>query len=232
MWWSLPVQPISIRIAQSRKKVHIPLRTTWIYQIICLQCLIITHSWYFDYRMNKPLACVCCAICVSCSSRCTTRAKDHGLSYLYYPQINEDGKPDPMVQKVGTSFTDNCSMSLELVPKFLFTTLPAHKYVSFHALAHNYICWEWVTRGKHVNRSTTRNGTQWCNRPKPFLATMHEAERRSNLPSKENMPNLPLISSSAHAATVYESCLVNLYRNGVFRGKWKSVPLGWSWCYQ
>ena len=42
--WSLTDQPISIRKAQSRKKAHKPLRTSWISQKMCLPCLIIIHT--------------------------------------------------------------------------------------------------------------------------------------------------------------------------------------------
>ena len=50
----------------------------------CLSCLIIIQYCYFDYRINKPFACSRCLIC----------AKDHGLFYLNYPQINASGKLD------------------------------------------------------------------------------------------------------------------------------------------
>ena len=40
---SLPAQPISIRKAQSRKKAHKPLRTSWISPKTCLPCLIIIN---------------------------------------------------------------------------------------------------------------------------------------------------------------------------------------------
>ena len=59
-------QPISARKAQSRKiKDHIPLRTSWISPRMCLSCLIIIQSCYFDYRICKPYACSRCVICVS-----------------------------------------------------------------------------------------------------------------------------------------------------------------------
>ena len=50
---SLSAQPISIRKAQSRKKAHKPLRTSWISQKMCPPCLIIIQSCYCDYRINE-----------------------------------------------------------------------------------------------------------------------------------------------------------------------------------
>ena len=36
---------------------------------MCLPCLLIEQSYYFDYRINKPFVCSRCVICVSCSVR-------------------------------------------------------------------------------------------------------------------------------------------------------------------
>ena len=108
-----------------RKKAHILLHTPCFSQKICLPCLIIIQSCYFDYRINKPFACSRCdhdhvmfdnhtisffftieSTILSHAwsafrllftwSRRTTRAKDHRLFYFNYPQINEVGKSDHM----------------------------------------------------------------------------------------------------------------------------------------
>ena len=64
-WLEFPIQPISIRKAQTWKiKAHIPLRTSW----MCRPSgLILIQSCYFDSRINKPFTCSRCVICVSCS---------------------------------------------------------------------------------------------------------------------------------------------------------------------
>ena len=49
---SLPAQPISIRKAQSRKKAHKPLHTSWISPKMCLPCLIIIPILLF-WLKNK-----------------------------------------------------------------------------------------------------------------------------------------------------------------------------------
>ena len=65
---SLSAQPISIQKAQSRKKSHKPLHTSWIAKkCVCHARLINIQSCYFDYRINKPFTCFHCVICVSCS---------------------------------------------------------------------------------------------------------------------------------------------------------------------
>ena len=51
---SLSALPISVRKAQSRKYVK-------------KICLIIIHSCYFDYRIDKPFTASRCVICISCS---------------------------------------------------------------------------------------------------------------------------------------------------------------------
>ena len=51
----------------SRKKAHKPLHTSWISQKMCLSCLIIMQSCYFNYRINKPFTYSRCLICVLCS---------------------------------------------------------------------------------------------------------------------------------------------------------------------
>ena len=88
-----PAQPISK--LQSRK---------WSPQILAhlvnfskhgLPCLMIIKSCYFDCRIIQSFTCSRCVICILCSVHlilmymCTTCAKDHGLFYLDYPQINE-----------------------------------------------------------------------------------------------------------------------------------------------
>ena len=99
--WSLPAEPIIIRKAQSRKKAQKPLRTSWICPKMCLPCLIIIQSCYFDCRINEPCICFCCVICVSCSvhiiSTYYTCPKDHEFFYLNYPQVNEVGQSGDMV---------------------------------------------------------------------------------------------------------------------------------------
>ena len=55
VWCSSPAQPISIRKAQSRRKAHKPLRTSWISHKLCLPCLIIIQSCYFDYDLRFVL---------------------------------------------------------------------------------------------------------------------------------------------------------------------------------
>ena len=97
--WSLSAQPISIQKAQSRKKKPIYLCAPREFPKICLRRLIIVKSCYCDYRMNKPFACSRCVICVSCSVP-TTCAKDHGLFYLNYPQINEVKNSDHVVNSI------------------------------------------------------------------------------------------------------------------------------------
>ena len=57
----LPSQSASGK--HNQEKAHIPLRTSK----MCLSCLIIIQSCYFDYRINKPFICSRCVICVSCS---------------------------------------------------------------------------------------------------------------------------------------------------------------------
>ena len=68
---SFPAQPIIIRKAQSRKKAHVPLRTSWIFLPIILKmslpCSIMIQSCYFDFKIDKPFTCSCCVICVPCS---------------------------------------------------------------------------------------------------------------------------------------------------------------------
>ena len=64
------MNPVSTRKAQSRKfhrHVHVPLHTCWIFQKMCLPCLIIVQSCYFHCRRNKLFKCSHCVICVSCS---------------------------------------------------------------------------------------------------------------------------------------------------------------------
>ena len=61
----LPSQSAS---KKHNQKAHTPLRTSpWISPKMCLPCLIIIQSCYFDYRINKPFTCSRCVICVSCS---------------------------------------------------------------------------------------------------------------------------------------------------------------------
>ena len=79
-----------------KKKAHKPLRTSWTYQKMCL---IIIQSCYFEYRINKPFACSCCVVCVSCSICSRDLDVLHaqriiGFFILIYPQINEVGKSD------------------------------------------------------------------------------------------------------------------------------------------
>ena len=50
-------------IRKEEKNPHI----SWISKKKCLPCLTIIQSCYFDYKMNKPLTCSRCVICVSCS---------------------------------------------------------------------------------------------------------------------------------------------------------------------
>ena len=79
---SLPVQPISIRKAQSRKKAHKPSRTSHISPQMCLPCLVIVQSCYCDYRINKTFLCSRCLICILDSGHLSPRtmhAKDSGL---------------------------------------------------------------------------------------------------------------------------------------------------------
>ena len=51
---------------------------------MCLPCLIIIQSFYFDYRINKNFKYSHCVICFSCSV--------HRLFNLYYPQMSKVGK--------------------------------------------------------------------------------------------------------------------------------------------
>ena len=77
---SLPVQPISIRKAQSRKQpIYLCAPREFLKK--WLPCLIIKQSCYFDYRIDKRVACYCCLIYDS-ESRRTTCAKEHGLFIL------------------------------------------------------------------------------------------------------------------------------------------------------
>ena len=60
--------PFSLSLSTFRKKTaHIPWRTSWSSPKMCLPCLIIIQSCYFDFRINKPFTCSCCMIYVSCS---------------------------------------------------------------------------------------------------------------------------------------------------------------------
>ena len=64
---------------------------------MCPPCLIIIQSCYFDYRIDRPFTWSLCVIAfhsLFTRSRCTTSAKDHGLFYLNYPQINGVVKTD------------------------------------------------------------------------------------------------------------------------------------------
>ena len=96
---SLPVQPISIRKTQSRKKDHKPLRISWISPKMCLPRLIIIQSRYLDYRVNILFVYPCCVICISFSVHLVwtyyVRKGSWAFFYLNYPQITEVGKFDP-----------------------------------------------------------------------------------------------------------------------------------------
>ena len=48
-----------------KNKAHKPLRTSYLSPKMCLPCLIIIKSCYFDIRMDKPFPCSRCVICVS-----------------------------------------------------------------------------------------------------------------------------------------------------------------------
>ena len=66
---------------------------------MCLPCLIIIQSCYFDYRINKPFTYSRCVICVSCSVHVISAyyvRKGLWAFYLHYPQINGVSKPDHM----------------------------------------------------------------------------------------------------------------------------------------
>ena len=49
------------------KKAQIPLWHTWNFSSMCLPCLIIKNSCYFDSRINKHFTCSRCMIRISCS---------------------------------------------------------------------------------------------------------------------------------------------------------------------
>ena len=57
---SFSAQPISTQKAHQEKNAHKPLRTSWISLKMCLPCLIIRKSCYFDDRINKPFTCSPC----------------------------------------------------------------------------------------------------------------------------------------------------------------------------
>ena len=89
---SLPPQPISILKAQSRQEspqtfAHLENFT----QKMCPPCLIIIQSCHFDYKSTNPLRLLAAWSAFSWCER-ATRAKDHRLFYLNYPEINEVGK--------------------------------------------------------------------------------------------------------------------------------------------
>ena len=65
---------------------------------MCLPCLIIIRSCYFDYRLNKPFTYSRCVICVSCSVHLISAYYVHKgpWAFLSYPQINGVGKSDHM----------------------------------------------------------------------------------------------------------------------------------------
>ena len=97
---SLPVQPISIRKAQSRKKAHKPSRTSHISPQMCLPCLVIVQSCYCDYRINKTFLRPRCLICILDSGHFISTyyaRKGFWAFYRNYPQINEVGKSDHVV---------------------------------------------------------------------------------------------------------------------------------------
>ena len=64
--WLPAQQPISIQKAQSRKKSPQTFAHFVNLSKMCLPCLIIMQSCYFDYTIDTPLACSRCVICVSC----------------------------------------------------------------------------------------------------------------------------------------------------------------------
>ena len=92
-----PSQSESQNWAQPRNKrphafAHLVIATK-----MCLSWLIIIQSCSFDCRINKPfdtLTVWSAFLALFTLSRHTTCAKDHGLLYLNYPQINEVGKSD------------------------------------------------------------------------------------------------------------------------------------------
>ena len=89
---SLPDQPISIRKAQSRKKAHKPLRTSWVSQ---KKSVCYVWKLYNFVRINKPLA-YRCLVCISCSVHVISTyyvRKGSWAFYLNYPQSNEVGNP-------------------------------------------------------------------------------------------------------------------------------------------
>ena len=93
----LLTQAITTQKAQSRKKAHKPLRISWISWKMCLSQLIIIKSFlHFDYTINTLAAWSAFRALFTWSPR-TTCAKDHGLFYLNYPQINEVGNSDHMI---------------------------------------------------------------------------------------------------------------------------------------
>ena len=68
-WSCQPSQSASEKHDQERK-AHMPLRPSWIsfkkLKKMCLPCLLILQSCYFDYRTNTSFACSRCVICLSC----------------------------------------------------------------------------------------------------------------------------------------------------------------------
>ena len=90
----LPSQSASKKHNQEKKPTNLCAPRAFLKRM-CLPCLIIIHSCYFDYRISKPFACSRMFRSLLTWSRRTTRPKDHRLFLnLNYPQINEVEKAD------------------------------------------------------------------------------------------------------------------------------------------
>ena len=94
------------------KKAHKDLHTLWIYQKMCLPCLIIVQSCYFVHGINKPFTCSCCVICVACSVHVISTyymRKGSWVFYLNYPEIKGVRKSDHMVHFKNASRLRSCA---------------------------------------------------------------------------------------------------------------------------
>ena len=105
-WSEFACQPISIPKAQSRKKAHKPLHTSWIFPKMCL-AMFANPTFLYGINFSHVNSALHALFTWCCDTAC---AKDH--RFFNYPQINEVAKSDHLAVRgvqIWTGVSNSCN---------------------------------------------------------------------------------------------------------------------------